>query len=251
MAERRMIAKTIIDSDAFLDMPVSTQNLYFHLNMRADDEGFINNPKKTQRIVGGSDDDLKLLIAKRFMIPFESGVVVIKHWKIHNYIRKDRLQETVYQDEKAMLGVKNNDSYTIKEQCQSHVSQLVDETPHRLGKVRLGKVRLGKDSIDKDIKHKYGEYKNVLLSDIDYSKLLNEFPNDYKERIEDLSAGIESKGYKYKSHLATIRVWAKKDKKSKGDFLTEIIKEGMRNESNGNSKDYEANPKPVQRLLQE
>ena len=103
MAERRMFAKTIIDSDAFLDMPLSTQSLYFHLSMRADDDGFINNPKKVQRMVGCGDDDLKLLIVKNFIIPFESGVVVIKHWKIHNYIRNDRYKPTVYVEEKAML----------------------------------------------------------------------------------------------------------------------------------------------------
>ena len=101
MAERRMFAKTIIDSDAFLDMPLSTQALYFHLSMRADDDGFINNPKKIQRMVGCSDDDLKLLCAKNFIIPFESGIVVIKHWRIHNYIRNDRYKPTTYADEKA------------------------------------------------------------------------------------------------------------------------------------------------------
>ena len=103
MAERRMFAKTIIDSDAFLDMPLSAQCLYFHLSMRADDDGFINNPKKIQRMVGAMDDDLRILIARKFIIPFESGIVVIKHWKIHNYIRSDRYKETVYQEEKAML----------------------------------------------------------------------------------------------------------------------------------------------------
>lgn len=112
MAERRMFAKTIIDSDAFLDMPLSTQALYFHLSMRADDDGFINNPKKIQRMVGGGDDDLKLLIAKRFIIPFESGIVVIKHWKIHNYIQKDRYKPTVYKEEKARLTQKDNGAYT-------------------------------------------------------------------------------------------------------------------------------------------
>lgn len=113
MAERRMFAKTIIDSDAFLDMPLSTQSLYFHLNMRADDEGFVNSPKKIQRMIGASDDDLKVLITKNFIIPFESGVVVIKHWKIHNYIRKDRLVETVYKEEKEMLAQKENGAYTF------------------------------------------------------------------------------------------------------------------------------------------
>lgn len=113
MAERRMFAKTIIDSDAFLDMPLSTQALYFHLSMRADDEGFINNPKKIQRMIGASDDDLKLLIAKSFIINFESGIIVIKHWKIHNYIRGDRLQKTQYQEERQLLEVKDNGAYTL------------------------------------------------------------------------------------------------------------------------------------------
>ena len=113
MAERRMFAKTIIDSDSFLDMPLSAQSLYFHLSMRADDDGFINNPKKIQRMIGASDDDFKLLFVKRFVIGFESGVVVIKHWRIHNYIRNDRYKETVYQDEKALLTLKENGSYTL------------------------------------------------------------------------------------------------------------------------------------------
>lgn len=132
MAERRMFAKTIIDSDAFLDMPLSTQALYFHLCMRADDDGFINNPKKIQRMIGASEDDVKLLIAKRFIIPFETGVVVIKHWKIHNYIAKDRYKETVYQEEKQQLELKDNGSYTMSPGCIQNVYSL--ETQVRLGK---------------------------------------------------------------------------------------------------------------------
>ena len=116
MAERRMFAKTIIDSDAFLDMPLTTQALYFHLSMRGDDEGFINNPKKIQRMIGATEDDLKLLVAKNFIIPFESGVVVIKHWKIHNYIRGDRLTETNYKEEREMLIVKDNGAYTLNQE---------------------------------------------------------------------------------------------------------------------------------------
>ena len=143
MAERRMFAKTIIDSDAFIDMPLSSQALYFHLSMRADDDGFINNPKKIQRVIGCADDDLRLLIAKNFIIPFDSGIVVIKHWRIHNYIRNDRYKATVYQDEKAMLSVKENNAYTlgIPNGCQ-----LVDQMETQ---VRLGKDSLGKDSLER------------------------------------------------------------------------------------------------------
>lgn len=112
MAERRMFAKTIIDSDAFLDMPLSAQALYFHLSMRADDDGFVNNPKKIQRMIGASDDDCKLLVMKRFILTFESGVIVIKHWRIHNYIQKDRYKETLYKKEKNALALDAKNAYT-------------------------------------------------------------------------------------------------------------------------------------------
>ena len=142
MAERRMFAKTIIDSDVFLDMPLSTQALYFHLSMRADDDGFINNPKKIQRMVGGSDDDMKILIVKKFIITFDSGVIVIKHWKMHNYIQSDRYKSTVYLEEKAMLEVNENKSYTVHNlECIQDVSILDSQ-------VRLGKDSIGKDSIE-------------------------------------------------------------------------------------------------------
>ena len=103
MAERRMFSKKITDSDAFLDMPLSSQCLYFHLSMNADDDGFVNSPKSVMRKIGSKEDDLKLLIAKNFVIPFESGIVVIKHWRINNYLRADRYKETEYQEEKLSL----------------------------------------------------------------------------------------------------------------------------------------------------
>lgn len=115
MAEKRMFTQKIIDSDAFLDMPLSTQALYFHLNMRADDDGFVNNPKRIQRTVGASEDDLKLLVAKRFLICFENGVIVIKHWRMHNTLKSDRYKPTQYQDEYALLEVKGNKAYTEKQ----------------------------------------------------------------------------------------------------------------------------------------
>lgn len=147
MAERRMFAKTIIDSDAFLDMPLSTQALYFHLSMRGDDDGFINNPKKIQRMVGATEDDLKLLIAKRFIIPFESGIVVIKHWKIHNYIRNDRYKETVYKEEKSLLTLKDNNSYSLTAECQAVGIPSDSQAVYQMDtQDRLGKDRLGKDS---------------------------------------------------------------------------------------------------------
>ena len=149
MAERRMFAKTIIDSDAFLEMPTTSQLLYFHLAMRADDDGFVNKPKSLMRMVGCKDDDLKLLFVKKFLIPFESGVVVIKHWKIHNYIRKDTYTETKYKEEKATLEMDENNAYRLAE---GSPLQLRDEAVTSSStQDRLGKERIGKDSIGEDI----------------------------------------------------------------------------------------------------
>ena len=149
MAERRMFAKTIIDSDAFLDMPHTTQLLYFHLSMRADDDGFINNPRSIMRNAKCSESDLQMLAQKKFIIPFESGVVVIKHWKIHNYIRNDRYKETKYKEEKATLALDENNAYTqsffVEENQMDTVG--IPSGNQKDTQDRLGKDRLGKDNI--------------------------------------------------------------------------------------------------------
>lgn len=152
MAERRMFAKTIIDSDAFLDMPVTARLLYYDLSMRADDDGFVNSPRKIMRMIGASQDDLGVLAAKKFIIPFESGVVVIKHWRIHNYIQKDRYKPTNYQKELSMLTVKENKAYTL-DAPDSRVVSIVDTGCIQSAdgmdtQVRLGKERIVKDSIN-------------------------------------------------------------------------------------------------------
>lgn len=113
LAQKRMFTMKIVDSDAFLEMPLSTQCLYFHLNMRADDDGFIGNPKRIAKLIGANDDDLKLLIAKRFVILFDDGVIVIKHWRMHNTLSRDRYVETSYTDEKRKLLLKDNGSYSL------------------------------------------------------------------------------------------------------------------------------------------
>lgn len=217
MAERRMFAKTIIDSDAFLDMPTSSQTLYFHLAMRADDEGFINNPKKIQRMVGCSDDDLKLLIAKNFIIPFESGVVVIKHWKIHNYIRKDRIQNTVYQDEKSMLEEKENGSYKLS---QSDVSQLPAECQHRLGKDSIGKVRIVEDSVEAD-KPPTKRFTIPTLEEVEeYCLERNKGVNPNKWYNHYTSNGWMVGKVKMKDWKAAVRKWEQDKPSQKGkDWL--------------------------------
>lgn len=115
MANKRMFTMKICDSDAFLDMPLSTQCLYFHLNMRADDDGFIGNTKRIIRLINASEDDLKILIAKRFVLVFDDGVIVIKHWRMHNTLSSQRYHETQYLDEKSSLLLKKNGSYSFTE----------------------------------------------------------------------------------------------------------------------------------------
>ncbi len=112
MGKHRMFSLDVVNSDVFLDMPLSAQALYFHLGMRADDDGFVPNPRRTQAYIGASTDDLKLLAAKRFILTFDSGIIVIKHWRLHNRIRKDRYKPTLYQEEKKTLYIRKNGVYT-------------------------------------------------------------------------------------------------------------------------------------------
>ena len=145
-----MMSKSIIKSDTFLDMPATTQNLYFHMLLDADDDGFINAPKSIMRMIGAKDDDMKVLTAKQFVIPFESGVVVIKDWKIHNYIQNDRYKPSTL-PERDLLNIQKDKTYTLKgdvSRMDTECIQTVSIGKDRIGKVRLGKDRVGKDSID-------------------------------------------------------------------------------------------------------
>lgn len=157
MAEKRMFTQQIIDSDAFLDMPLSAQALYFHLSMRADDDGFVKNPRKIQRMINAGDDDLRLLIAKRFVLIFESGVIVIKHWRLHNTLRKDRYKPTVFQDEFKRLELKSNGAYTeraVPVGCQTVAERLPDGCQHDAKLApqnRLDKNRLDISITSKDV----------------------------------------------------------------------------------------------------
>lgn len=212
MAERRMFAKTIIDSDAFLDMPLSTQSLYFHLSMRADDDGFINNPKKIQRMVGCGDDDLKLLMAKRFILVFDSGVIVIKHWKIHNYIRNDRYKPTLYQEEKAELAEKNSKAYTFKTEVIESENNLGIPDDNRMGYQMDTQVRLGKDRLVKD-KKKNSVEPSSTMPEL-FEKVWKTYPkktNKKKAREQFLKKfkteeDLESFKKGYKDYLAYIKL---------------------------------------------
>lgn len=152
-----MFSKKIVDTDLFIEMSPTAKLLYFYLNMSADDDGFVGNPKTIKLVSGATDDDLKILVAKQFIIPFESGVIVIKDWKIHNYIQKDRYSKTQYTDEKSQLVVEENGTYT---RCIQNVSIL--DTQDRLGKDRLGKDRIDNMSVKTDEVIPYSEIVDYL-----------------------------------------------------------------------------------------
>lgn len=178
MAQRRMFSRKITETDRFLEMPLSSQALYFHLNMGADDEGFIDKAKTIQRTIGASDDDMKLLIAKGFLIPFDSGVVVIRHWRIHNYIRSDRFQSTLYQSEKAQLEFDKSKTADLK--------PLENVIPN--GYQMDTQVRLSEGSLDEDSLTTYPTVLDNEEEDIPYKEIisyLNEKANrNYRPNIQ-------------------------------------------------------------------
>ena len=206
MAERRMFSKTIIDSDSFLDMPVTARLLYYDLAMRADDDGFVNSPKKIMRMVGASQDDLSILTLRKFIIPFDSGVVVVRHWRIHNYIRQDTYHETPYLDEKRQLSVDENKAYILSVNVPSTDSQravYVPSTQVRKDKVSIGKDRENKAdkpptlSQSKPKRNQYGQYGWVKLSQEEYNRLSNDLgENEVKRCIAYLDESAQSTGNK-------------------------------------------------------
>lgn len=212
MAERRMFAKSIVLSDAFIDLPQSARCLYFAFGMLADDDGFINNPKAIMRQVGATNADLEALIDKRYLLNFEkSGVVVIKHWRINNYLQADRHKRTTYTEELDALELDGKGAYIEKN--HSCIHRYVYTGMYTQDSI--GKVSIGKDSIEREgatPAHAYGDYKNVFLTDAQLEKLKNDLGADYQRYIERLSEYMKSTGKTYKDHAATISRWAKRDR---------------------------------------
>ena len=214
MAERRMFAKTIIDSDAFLDMSATARLLYYDLGMRADDDGFVNSPKKILRMIGASEDDLRILILRKFIIPFENGVIVIRHWKIHNYIRKDTYNETYFKEQKALLFLDKSGTYRLLSECQENcVDEPSTERPRAVdtGKDRLGKDRSDKDSIGyigrahiRPTLEEIAEYCIQRKSSVDPQHFF-----DYYEA----NGWVQGKGKPIKDWKAAVRTWESNDRK--------------------------------------
>lgn len=185
MAQRRMFNKLVTNDDNFLDMPDSSQNLYFHLSMNADDDGFVNNWKSIMRMTGHKEDDLKVLIAKQYIIPFESGVIVIRHWRLNNYLQNDRITKTNYQKEYKMLSL-NDNVYNMDTQCIQNVST---------DKIRLDKNRLDKISIEYNIVEENPDndiYKQV----IEYlNQRTNSYYKDTTRKTKDLIKARINEGF--------------------------------------------------------
>ena len=260
-----MFAKSIIDSDAFLDMPLSTQALYFHLSMRADDDGFIGSPKRITAMIGAKEDDLKLLIAKRFLLIFESGVVVVKHWRIHNRLQNDRHKTTTYLEEKEQIILTENKAYTEKNLYCTKNGHNLDRicTPigHNLDtQYRLGKDSIGKDSINKKekVKEKGEASSHPLLEKKRQKEQYIEFvqASSLSTKIqEQILEWLEYKKWKYaevgiKSLVTTV---AKNVEKYGENAVCGVIVESMGNMWQGicwdklDKKELKYEPKGIQR----
>ena len=240
-----MFSKKIVDTDLFIEMPPTAKLLYFYLNMSADDDGFVGNPKTIKLVSGATDDDLKILVAKQFIIPFESGVIVIKDWKIHNYIQKDRYSKTQYTDEKSQLVVEENGTYT---RCIQNVSIL--DTQDRLGKDRLGKDRLGNMSDKSDVSIPYSEIIEYLnektgrsFRNVDANKKLIKARwndgyklDDFKTVIDNMVAnwsGKEFNGTPAETYLQPKTLFSNKF----DSYLNQIPKTYVNNDYSGNELD--------------
>lgn len=196
-----MFSMKIVDSDPFKEMPLSAQALYFHLVMNADDEGFLNKAKSVQRSIMASDDDMKLLIAKDFIIRFESGIMVIKHWKMHNTIQPSRLKPTQYTEERSLLNVKENKAYTLNlkdigtlpTDCQQNDS----ECQQNDAEIRLEEIRLEECSVVES---------EPAQPAVTYNSLIKQYGKEFvDERIE------RAKMYKRTNNLDTVAKWCAED----------------------------------------
>lgn len=203
MAEKRMFAKSIVLSDAFLDMPMSARCLYFTLGMLADDDGFVGAPKAIMRQCGASQDDLLVLISKRYVLTFESGVIVIKHWRINNYLQNDRITPTTYQEELATLTLDDKKAYTEldKSSCIQNVYEMY--TQNSIEENSREENRVVESSRGRT---QYAE--NVKMTEDEFKKLVDQFGlEDTNRMIEILDNYKGSSGKKYKSDYRAILSW--------------------------------------------
>lgn len=223
MASKRMFKLSVVSSDAFTAMTLSAQALYFHLNLRADDDGFIDSPLRIMREIGANQGDMEQLLKKRYLIYYESGVIVVKHWRLHNTLRKDRYKPTLYQEEFAQLEEKESGVYTeVGHRNLTEIdngNQNGNQMAHRIDKSSIDKNRIDKSNESSDAaptskiktnakltKSKYGEFGHVKLTTTEIDKLKSEYPN-YLDLIKHLDEYCEMHGKTYKNYYLTIKKW--------------------------------------------
>lgn len=222
MAQKRMFDKTITNSDDFLDLPDSSQVLYFHLNMNADDDGFVNNWKSIIRMTGTKEDDLKLLIAKSFVIPFDSGVVVIKHWRINNYLRNDRYKETNYKNELKMLETTENGEYLLTNNFGIPNGYQMD-TKYRIveNSIEENSIEESSSSIEETI---YDYYQNEIgtLTPRQY-EILDNYCNDIPKELIKIAINktSDSGANNFRYMESILKEWKQKGYKTIGDVENE------------------------------
>lgn len=247
MAERRMFTKKITDSDAFIEMSSAAQALYFHLNQGADDDGFNNQVQMAMLKAHASTDDLKILMAKNFVIRFESGVIVIKHWRMHNTLRKDRYTPTNYQEEFKLLGIKENGSYSLG--CQVVAKRLPQVS---IGEDSIGKVSSGECSVVTDTATATEENQLKLvggslgkgvvkLTDNQLHDLMDRFGIDlFNYYVDRLATFIIDKNAHVKNHHETILKWYYEDSQVKKNT-------GKKKERHGNFDVEESFERAIER----
>ena len=243
MADKRMMSKSVIDTDMFLDMPASTQCLYFHMLLRADDDGFLKNAKTIMRTVGASPDDVKLLIAKQYLIPFDTGIMAIKHWRIHNYIKKDRYKPTDCEEIK-LLEVNEKGEYVLAEPARNQVGSNMEPSciqtgttleparnqvgsnmePQVRDRVRVSRESSGKKSSANNSTTVAHKFVKPTLEEL--KAYIAE--NGYSFSAEAFMDYYESNGWKVgrnpmKSWQATCRTWQRHELPSGGQGSTGTV----------------------------
>lgn len=238
-----MFSKKVIDTDNFIEMPSSARLLYYDLNMRADDDGFVSNPKKIIKFVGASDDDFKILCAKRYIIPFETGICVIRHWRIHNFIRHDRYEETEYINEKNSLTVINRKYENVIPNGNQMSYQMATQ-------VRLGKDRIDKDRINKDIPPILEDIKqwnidnNIGLTDFQIEYAFNHYAS------KDWMIG-KNKMKDWRRAFMNVRTWDISEKKTKmfsqrNAFIENLSSEQQKVLAERDAKIFKINQKAIE-----
>ena len=204
MAQKRMFSLSVVDTDKFLQMPISARLLYYELGMRADDDGFVDDLHKILMFTGLKEDDVKILIAKQFIIPFESGVIVIRHWRLNNYLQNDRTKPTIYQEELQQLGLDKNNVYTLDTTCIHSIDK------NRIDKNRIEQLDGGRYNVttgNNNVTDDVVEICNLIeknfnrtISPIEYEKIqawLEDFDKDILIKAINESVFNNKKTFSY------------------------------------------------------